>query len=464
MNFWDSSLWDGFAQFGFLCILFLVSNIIRRKVPLFRKSLLPTAVIGGILGLIIKELGWMSFVSDNFLNVITYHFMAIGFIALSMKTQYGQGDNKNDYSKDAFNSGLLIVSTYLVQAVIGFGITYLMAVTVMPDLFPAAGLLLPLGFGQGPGQANNWGITYETMGFVGGQSFGLTVASLGFLWACIPGVIYINYLNRKGKFNLAKGYKNASVDDEFIGGENEIPLGESIDKFTIQICFVMLVFMITYGFMFGVDEYLIKTNFLGNFGFNTLRPLLWGFNFIFGTLFAILVKVVLKKFKRYKLMRRTYLNNFMLNRIAGVAFDFMIICSIILIDINVLSDLWIPLILVTTIGGFVTLYYLIYASSRIYKSYPIEGFLAMYGMLTGTASTGVAILREADPNFDTPASQNLVSGSVVAIVFGFPMLLLLGTAPYYPLLTFILLVLFLIVINILLFREQIFKSKKIRRT
>ena len=53
-------------------------------------------------------------------------------------------------------------------------------------------------------------------------------------------------------------------------------------------------------------------------------------------------------------------------------------------------------------------------------------FLTMYGMLTGTASTGVILLREIDPNFDTPASHNLIYQNLWAIVLGAPMLLMLG--------------------------------------
>ena len=49
-------------------------------------------------------------------------------------------------------------------------------------------------------------------------------------------------------------------------------------------------------------------------------------------------------------------------------------------------------------------------------------------MLTGTASTGVILLREVDPLFETPASDNLVLQTVPAMAFGFPLLLLVGWA------------------------------------
>jgi len=47
-----------------------------------------------------------------------------------------------------------------------------------------------------------------------------------------------------------------------------------------------------------------------------------------------------------------------------------------------------------------------------------------------------------------------------AIAFGFPMMLLATLAPVKPVLTFIILVLFFLAMNIILFRSLIFKRKK----
>ena len=84
----------------------------------------------------------------------------------------------------------------------------------------------------------------------------------------------------------------------------------------------------------------------------------------------------------------------------------------------------------------------------------------MYGMLTGTASTGIILLREIDSDFKTPASDNMIYQNFPAIAFGFPLMLLATLAPVRPILTFIILVLFFTVMNIILFRKQIFKRKK----
>lgn len=84
----------------------------------------------------------------------------------------------------------------------------------------------------------------------------------------------------------------------------------------------------------------------------------------------------------------------------------------------------------------------------------------MYGMLTGTASTGIMLLREIDSEFKTPASDNMVYQNFPAIVLGFPMMFLATLAPQKPILTLIIFVLFFAVLNVVLFRSRIFKKKK----
>ena len=84
----------------------------------------------------------------------------------------------------------------------------------------------------------------------------------------------------------------------------------------------------------------------------------------------------------------------------------------------------------------------------------------MYGMLTGTASTGTILLREIDTNFKTPAADNMVYQNFPAIVFGVPLMIIADLAPTKPVLMFIILAAFFLIMNIILFRSFIFKSKK----
>ena len=82
----------------------------------------------------------------------------------------------------------------------------------------------------------------------------------------------------------------------------------------------------------------------------------------------------------------------------------------------------------------------------------------MYGMLTGTISSGVLLLREIDPDLATPAANNLITGSSFGIILGAPILVLVGLAPKSDLLCWI--TLGLIAVYMALLELLIFKAKK----
>ena len=80
------------------------------------------------------------------------------------------------------------------------------------DLFFDAGILLPLGYGQGPGNALTWDLNFTSAGvFDGNGSVGLTIASIGFIVASIVGVIYINIYKRKGEIKILEVKKTKEI-------------------------------------------------------------------------------------------------------------------------------------------------------------------------------------------------------------------------------------------------------------
>ena len=422
----NTELWRPAIQLGTLAVILIIANIIQRKIPFIRKLLLPTAVLGGLLALGLRALGIIT-VDTGFMESVTYHTIALGFIALGLR--FPKRSEQEGEHKDGLKSGLLIVSTYLIQGLVGLGLMAGLAATFIPGLFKAAGILLPMAYGQGPGQANNIGSTYEaTYGFAGGNSFGLALATMGFLWACIGGVIYMNYLIRRKKLVPSTAQKKSDVTVGHFQDEGEIPMSESVDRLTVQGALVLIVYLATYLVSLGLTTGLAAIPAVAG-GATTLSSLIWGFNFVIGSLLALLLRNMFSWLRRRKAMTRQYTNNYLLNRISGMIFDVMIIAGISAINIEDLAGLWIPFIVLSSAGGIVTLVYLKWICKRLYPDYYAEGFFAMYGMLTGTVSTGILLLREVDPNYSTPATTNLVTGTSFAILFGIPMLILVGIAP-----------------------------------
>jgi len=128
--------------------------------------------------------------------------------------------------------------------------------------------------------------------------------------------------------------------------------------------------------------------------------------------------------------------------------------------LGVLENYW-GIILIMGVAGLVVTYlYNRFVAVTLFPEYPEEQFLMMFGMLTGTASTGTILLREIDGDFKTPASDNMVYQNFPAIVFGFPIMLLATVAPVRPVLTTVILVVFFLVMNVILFRSKLFGKKK----
>ncbi len=419
----NAELWAPIIQMGIMAALILLANILSRKIPFFRRSLMPIAVLSGFILLILRTTG-VIYIDGEFLEKLTYHALALGFIAMSLRVPEKKAEGG---ALIGAKSGALIVSTYLVQAIVGLVISLGLVLSFMPDLFPASGILLPMAYGQGPGQANNVGTTYEALGMAGGRTFGLSLSAMGYLCACVVGVIFLNVYSRKGKITRTKDKNSVSgsVTVDTFQHNGEIPISESVDKLSVQFAFVAILYLITYLITWGITA-LLEAVAPGVAG--TVSTLLWGFNFIIGSMVALGCRAVLSGLKSVKLMSRQYQNNYLLSRISGLAFDLMIIAGIAGIEISDLEGMWVPFVIMVLAGGAATFIYLKVMCKKLYPDYAHEGFFSMYGMLTGTISSGVLLLRELDPEFETPAANNLIVGSSFGIIFGAPVLLLVSLA------------------------------------
>lgn len=433
----------------------LVGNTLRRKIPFLKNSLMPASVVGGtaliivaaiykgITGNVMFDTGVYNGVGTAYLEMITYHTLALGFIASTLKITNSHLNKQR--TTEIINTGVTTVATYLIQGVVGIAVSIIAALFIS-DFFQAAGMLLPFGFGQGTGQAMNYGNIYEAdYGFSGGKSFGLTIAAIGFLSASFGGVIHLNVMKKKGKIKIT--HDANELNSEKVEGNDEIPMQESLDKISIQIAFIFVAYALAYLLMYGLGILIPG-----------MRSTIYGFNFLLGVLSATIVKYITRFLRKTQLMHREYINNFLLNRLSNFFFDIMIVSGIAAIRLDILEQYW-GIALILGVGGFAVTYaYNRIVAKTLFKEYEEEQFLAMYGMLTGTASTGVILLREVDPHFKTPAADNLVYQNFPAIVLGFPMLLLATFAPKNPVLTLVILLVFFLVLNVLLFRSFIFKK------
>ncbi len=455
-----SEQWGFIMDFMYISVCLAAASILKTKIKVFDKYIIPTSIIAGFIGLLAgpQVLDVFKTQSQN-LEGIVYHMLSIGFIAMALK------ERQKNKTKEVISTGLFIVSTYLFQAIIGFVIAIILMLFLYHELFPGIGLLLPLAYGQGPGFAYSIGSQWEKMGFEYMGNVGLALATLGYIWGSIGGILMLNYLIRKRHFTIKNDLKKRKINHiTELSEAGDVPLSQSMDKITIQLAIIGAIYFITYMTISGLNTLLLP---LGSFG-ATIAQILWGFNFLFGIIYAIFFRYLFDFLKKRKVQIELFPNDYLLQRISGGSFDFLVAAAISAISFFAVKEYFVPILLLSFFGGILTMGYSIFICKKVYKKYTLEYTISLYGMMTGTVSTALALLKETDPYFNTRVAENLVLGSAVALFVAFPLLLVLnipviGYVRNNSLLYWVTLIILMVYILIILFvmlRKKLISSKE----
>ena len=452
-----AAVWGFLVQLGLLLLFMMLGNILRRTIPVFRKCLIPSALLGGALllitNIITKQFDFVM-VDNRLMQVITYHCLAIGFAAMSLKTE--KSTHKTSPAQ-VLEFGALQGGTYMLQAFVGLGITILLfLLTRYSDQIVSyiCGLILPLAYGQGPGNALSWDINFTNTPatqFSGNGSFGLSLASIGFVVASIFGVLYINIQKKKGNLRIRQAAHSVPGSPHTSEDNQELPDNESVDKFTLQVGFVALAYALAFGLMYLLG---ILSDFTNSIA--------WGFNFLWASLAAMVIKFVVKHLRKRDLMHRRYINNYQMDRISGFSFDLMIVAGVSAIEINDIKDYILPIVVLSVVGAAVTFIYIRKVSKECFKGFEHEFFLMSFGTLTGTASNGMILMKEIDPGLQTPTSSLYILSNFPAMVMIAPLLFLLGfagTSLTHAIIACGIFFILWLVYTLFLFRRRIFKKR-----
>ncbi|TVP85788.1 MAG: hypothetical protein EA375_03415 [Acholeplasmataceae bacterium] len=405
--------WGIILNFILIGVLMFVAKLMKTKLPVLNKVVIPTALLAGVIGLfIILALPATFMDKDAFrgqMGNIVYHALAIGFIALALKREPGK------IKKKIWSTGMLITSTYALQAVIGILVVFLF----FSDRFIGSGMLVALGFGQGPGLAWSIGNTWNDFleGF--GGTIGIAYSFLGFVFGGTIGVTLINIVSRRRGQAKPKSYEEESVGKTMVEIDTvkEISI---LDGITMQAIIISLIYGLVYLILLGSNA------LLGDDGVGgTVFGLIKGFNFIIGILLALGYKRILLLFERKGKNVRFVTNNYVLSNIASTAFNVMIAGAVLAIEPGFIREYGLQLLITAILAGSITMLYLFHMTKRIYKQYQEEYFIGLFGMLTGVASTGLALLKGIDPNLESPVAEEMVLGSGTAITMALPLFAIL---------------------------------------
>ena len=120
-SFADLSSWAWLIQLFLIVVALLVANLVRCNVPLFRRSLLPSALLAGLLILCLKPIGaFSSLVDRHVMEIITYHALGLGFVAMALKNKKIKSATS---TIKVVETGAVTASTYIIQGLCGLLLT-----------------------------------------------------------------------------------------------------------------------------------------------------------------------------------------------------------------------------------------------------------------------------------------------------------------------------------------------------
>lgn len=413
--------WIFIIDMGLISSALLLGTFLRYKIDFFKRYMIPNSIIGGFILLplynyVLPLIG----ITSSELGVLAYHLLSISFIAVTLG---GQQKKREGKVKSVFATSIVIISLMIIQALVGLVLTFVLIDTVRPDLFHSFGYLLPLGFSQGPGQAFAIGESWKIFGVEEAGNVGLTFAAVGFILCSFGGMYLINsgvkkgwiskeHLNKLKEGNNSSGIVSKTAHKHI--GAKLTTQSEAIDSMTLHLALVIGTYLLSFlllkfiGFVLGL---------LGPLG-TELAHNFWGINFVFAALCGIIVKKIIQLFKIEYIV-----DSATMHRLSGVSIDVMVTSAIAAISLVVVMKYWFPILVIALLGGIITIYLVPWLCSRLFTDHPFIRMILLFGVSTGTLSTGLALLRVVDPNFETPVAQEYSYASGLTFFMFIPFIL-----------------------------------------
>lgn len=388
--------------FGLVSVMLCLGMLLRAKVSLFRKMMMPASVIGGIIGFLFMNIVPSVFhtdfggVNDSVFNTLVNVLFTVSFIGITLtesKKEKKKSDDEGRKQSGTLKGGLAMGIIWSALFVLTSGLGYFIILVVGKPfgMTPEYGTLIPYGFCQGPGQAATMGTVYETTyGYPNSAQVGTTFAVVGFLAAFFIGVPLARY-GLKKKIAKYSGKITPSVEKGYFQVEEQ---RESAGKITMHsgnidtLAMHMAVIGVCYLLAIGISKVLYYIPIFG--------PTFSGMLFFCGMIAAYIVKFILKKLNLYFVI-----NGKLLARITGMTSDYLVVCAFMAVTLSTVGIWLIPIAIECVIVTVITLAFCLYFGERIGGENDFERVLGMYGTCTGTTPSGVSLVRIVDPSMKT---------------------------------------------------------------
>lgn len=373
--------WSVLIDVGAICGLLLVGKLVRAKVGLVQRLLLPSSIIAGVLGITLgpNGLGLIPF-SDQ-LNTYATILTAVVFGALPLTDSFGALSR----IRSARVMWSYSVSSYVLQW--GLGLLFTVAVLglffELPDGF---GLLLAAGWAGGFGTASAVGGTLSDAGWQEAMSLGFTSATVGVVVCIVGGLALVKWGTRRARATGAVSFSDlpASLRTGLLANSSERePIGRatvspsSLEPLAMQLSLIVVVTLAGYLTTEGVAAL-----------FPALSVPVFAASFLCGLALRFIVD---------RTPAQQYLDGTTVKSISGSATDFLVAIGITAIVPSIVVDYVLPLALLMLFGLAYCVLVFRYLTPRMFGDHWLERGLFTWGWSTASIATGLALLRIVDP-------------------------------------------------------------------
>lgn len=391
-----------------LGVCFVLASGLLKVSSKLKALYLPLAILAGTIGAVARYLD-PTLMDVDVLKTIVYHGLAIVFITVGL-----QVPPPNVKTQESLTIGFAISSAGALQGLVGATLIMVLSMIQGSQLHPGLGLLLPLGFNQGPGQALSFGRAWEVSGLVDGSDIGIIIAALGFVWSIVVGIPLVLYGRKKGWLETDwAGESFGSEGDEDTTGQ----WLQNPETLTTTVSIVVATYFATFLLIDGLAGVLAAKEKLVN--------MLWGLHFVFALFVSMGVRGL---FMRGVGEEEVRAHNERLQVLSNLAVDVTTASGLIAIQVAILASNLGLILLLTTLGGICSLAFALWVFRRAFVRLPFHHLVVWFGACTGTFPMGLSLLRMIDPNLSTPCATNFSKGAAFALVTSAPLLALLAYA------------------------------------
>lgn len=388
-------------SFGWTSMMLCLGMLLRAKIPIFRNMLVPSSVIGGIIGFIFVNVVEVQGIEPNMLSAVVNNLFTISFISITLINNPGK-ENKN-ILKGTIGMGLVWCFLYALTPLIATGVIFLLErFSGMDHIY---GMLVQFAFCQGPGQAAAYGAIFEQYGWENSSMVALAFAVIGFIAAFSVGIPAAKLGIRKGiakhcgklDESVLKGYM--SENDQTVQTIKDSTHNSNIETLSVHFALIGVCYVLAVGISRILE---LIPGFLGS----SMSAMM----FMNGMYAAYIVKWVLKKCHLDFL-----LDNVLQRKIVGWTSDYLVVYAFMAISIKVIYQWLLPIVIVSGVITLITFGVCFYFGQRFGGTNDFERTLGLYGTCTGTVPSGISLIRIVDPDFQTTTSIELGACNLVML-------------------------------------------------